>query len=232
MNKYLLLIFVFSVLSINVHAWNEITHEKLVENIYYSMPENLQKQLNLTELEYGATAPDLVFHDTTKHHYPNSKDLAYKYLSNIISLNDFSYNFGVASHYISDSFVSPHYISGENSTDHSKFENQLSNYTIKTECGNYNYTLNDLYIGAENKADWAPWMKTKNPEIPEKEAEQAQQFLYSIAIQMLNYSCNEQMEYNEKSVITMPDKNTAYLVVLIFLILLILFKLFKQKLSR
>ncbi len=231
MNKPILLIFVFIILAINVNAWNSKTHESLVENVYYSMPENLQNKLNLTELKYGSTSPDLVFHDTVRHHYPPSQDLAYKYLSNIKNISDFSYNFGVASHYITDSFVAPHSVSGEDGTLHTKFEKQVNNYTIKTICGNYNFTLNDLYIGAENGKEWYIWLDKQDPGIPEKELEQSQQFLFSIAIQMLNYSCNQELIYEEKSIINLHDKNIGYLAITGFLILLILFKFLKHKLS-
>lgn len=229
MNKPVLLIFVFILLAINVNAWNSKTHESLVENVYYSMPENLQNKLNLTELKYGSTAPDLVFHDTVRHHYPQSQQLAYNCLQNITDLKTFSYNFGVASHYITDSFVSPHYISKEEQKDHTAFET-FKNYTIKTNCANYNHTLNDLYLGEKNKEDWQPWLDTKNPAIPQKELEQSQQFLFSIAIQMLNYSCSKEVIYEEKSIINLPDKNIGYLVVIGFLIVLILFKFLKHKL--
>lgn len=231
MNKPILLIFVFILLAINVNAWNSKTHESLVENIYYSMPENLQNKLNLSALKYGSTSPDLVFHDTVRHHYPNSQEFAYKYLQNITDLETFSYNFGVASHYITDSFVAPHYISKEDTKDHTAFET-FKNYTIKTNCQNYNYTLNDLYLGEKNKDDWGPWLKTRNPEIPQKALEQSQQFLFSIALEMLNYSCNKEVIYEEKSIITMPDKNIGYLAIVGFLILLILFKFLKHKLPR
>lgn len=232
MNKPILLIFVFILLAINVEAWNSKTHESLVENIYYSMPNSLQEKLNLSEMKYGSTAPDLVFHDTVRHHYPNSQELAYKYLSNIKNISDFSYNFGVASHYISDSFVAPHSVSGEDGNLHTKFEKQVNNYTIKTSCNNYNFTLNDLGISAENKEEWYLWLENKNPAIPQKELEQSQQFLFSIAIQLLNYPCNEELIYEEKSIIALPEKNIAYLAIIGFLILLILFKLLKHKLSR
>lgn len=230
MNKAVLLIFVFILLTINVQAWNSKTHELLVENIYYSMPENLQARLNLTELKYGSTAPDLVFHDQVRHHFPPSQERAYLYLKNITDLESFSFNFGVASHYISDSFVSPHYISKEDQKDHTKFENSI-NYTIKTSCKDYNYTLTGLGIGENNRDGWALWLETKNPAIPQKELEQSQEFLYSIAIQILNYSCNPEIEYEEKPLIN-PDKNLAYLIILIAIILLILYKLLKYKLSR
>jgi hypothetical protein len=231
MNKPILLIFVFILLAINAGAWNSKTHESLVENIYFSMPENLQAKLNLSAMKYGSTAPDLVFHDTVRHHYPPSQEIAYKYLQNISDLETFSYNFGVAAHYITDSFVAPHSVSGEDGALHSKFEKQVNGYAMQSRCGNYNFTLNDLYIAAENKKEWYIWLEKQDSAIPQKELEQAQQFLFSIAIQMLNYSCNEELIYEEKSIITMPDNDIGYLAVIGFLILLILFKLFKHKLA-
>lgn len=231
MRACILLIFVLLLFASSASAWNGKTHESLVENIYYSMPVQLQGQLNLTAMKYGATAPDLVFHDTVRHHYPPSQEFAYSYLSNITSISDFSYNFGVASHYISDSFVAPHYVSGENYTLHSKFENQLNDYAVQAKCIDYGYSIEDLHIGAENGNDWQLWINNNyNKSIPEKELEQSQQFLYSIAQKMLNYSCAQNyLGYSEKSLFNAED--IGYLAILIFLIILILLKLFKHKLS-
>ena len=92
--------------------------------------------------------------------------------------------------------------------------------------------MNDLYISAENKQDWQPWLDTRNPEIPAKELEQSQQFLFSLAIQMLNYSCNKEVIYGEKSIISLPEKNIGYLAIISFIILFILFKFLKYKFAR
>lgn len=235
MNKRLLLIFVLIISlfsTLNVQAWNSQGHQKLVENVYYSMPSSLQEKLNLTLMKEGAVAPDLVFHDTVLHHFPPSRDLAYKWLNNITSLSDFSYNFGVAAHYISDSFVAPHNVQKEDPALHSKFEKQVNSYAVKTGCANYNFTLNDLEIAVKNAADWDIWLNSQDPAIPQKEFEQAQKFIYSIAIQKLGYECNSQLIYEEKSIlpnIKIPQKEFSYPVLLAILIISLIYKFFKKK---
>ncbi len=217
MNKCLLLIFVLLITANNSFAWNSIGHKKLVENVYYSMPRELQEKLNLTLMKEGAVAPDLVFHDVVKHHYPYSKDLAYKWLSNISNISEFAFNFGVASHYISDSFVAPHYISHEDPKLHSEFESQVNYYSVKTKCSDYNYTLDDLAIGAENKKDWEPWLKTKDKSIPQKEFEEAQKFVYTFAIKKLNYSCTDNsLVFEEKPLLNFnrQEQTIAYILFL------------------
>lgn len=254
MNKKLLLTFVLIIsltftLPHSVFAWKSATHQALVENIYNSMPPSLQEKLNLTLMKEGAVAPDLVFHDTVNHHYPVTKDLAYKYLEKIQTVNDFSYNFGVAAHYISDSFAAPHNVQKEDSYLHGKFESQVLDYTITTDCANYNYTLNDLGMVEKNSEDWYLWLDSQDSSIPKKELEQAQKFLYSIAIQKLGYECNSLLEYDEKPLInTNPSdiiqitgnaisdisipgipKNLTYPVIIAVFLLLIILKIFKRK---
>lgn len=240
MNKYILLTFVLLLLLFpaTVQAWNSQTHQLLVENVYYSMPLSLQEKLNLTLMKKGSTDPDLVFHDTVNHHYPDTLNLAYKYLEKIKTLDDFSYNFGVAAHYISDSFVAPHNIQKEDSQLHSKFEKQVNGYAIKTNCANYNYTLEDLYLGTKNEGDWHIWLENQDKAIPQKELEQTQEFIYSIAMQKINYECNSQLIYEEKSILPdiqqiefpeIPNKEVSYPILLAVTAIFLFYKLFKKR---
>ena len=238
MKRHILLTFVLLISLfqlVNAYAWNSETHQLLVENVYYSMPTSLQEKLNLSEMKKAATDPDLVFHDTVNHHYPVTKDLAYKYLEKANSLETFSYNFGVASHYIADSFVAPHSVSGEDSYLHSKFEKQVNGYTINVSCANYNFTLDNLEISAKNKDDWPIWLKNQDKTIPQKELEQAQQFIYSLAIQKLSYECNSKLAYEEKSILPnisvpeIPNKELSYPVLLASAAIFLFYKFFKKK---
>ena len=186
----------FILLSPNVNAWNSYWHKALVDKAYYSLDLKTQENLNLSLIEYGSTAPDLVFHDVVKHHYPPSYYLADRWLNSAKvnysngHYNDASYSFGIASHYITDSFVSPHYISKEPGSLHSEFEN-IKDYRFKTKCFYHEYDLNyTLYIGSLNKDDWALWLLSKDQEIPEKGVEQALSALYLISQDTFNSSCN------------------------------------------
>ncbi len=187
---------VFVVLSFNVNAWNSYYHQSLAEKAYYSLDFDVQGKLNLTLIKEGAVAPDLVFHDVVWHHYPPSYYLAVKWLdkANVSyqnkDYNEASYDFGIASHYISDSFVAPHYIKGEPGKLHSEFEN-LKPYRFKTKCFYEEINLNQsLEKGSLNKEDWGKWLINKDKTIPQKEVEQALSTLYPVALKTFNSSCN------------------------------------------
>jgi len=178
-------------------AWNSYYHKSLAEKAYYNLDFEIQGKLNLSLIQYGATTPDLVFHDVVKHHYPPSYYLAERWLESaksnysIKNYNDASYSFGVASHYITDSFVSPHYITKEPGSLHSQFENIDKKYKFKTRCyGNYSDLNQTLLQGSLNKEDWTSWLLSKDPEIPKKELEQALSALYPVALETFNSSCN------------------------------------------
>ncbi|MEK6932271.1 MAG: zinc dependent phospholipase C family protein [Nanoarchaeota archaeon] len=187
----------FILLIPNALAWNSYYHKSLAEKAYYSLDFETQEKLNLSMIQYGATTPDLVFHDVVKHHYPPSYYLAERWLESAKSnyslgnYNEASYSFGIASHYITDSFVSPHYISKEPGSLHSQFENIDKKYKFKSKCSSFKYNLNQtLYHGSLNKKDWTSWLLTKEQEIPKKELEQALTALYPIAQETFNSSCN------------------------------------------
>lgn len=112
----IVLIVVSLIFSPSVSAWHVITHESIAEKIYYEMPLNVQYNLNLSEMRVGAAAPDLIFKDGENggHKYPKSYQKAIKWLKKgktayrEVKYNYASFCFGVASHYISDSYVVTH----------------------------------------------------------------------------------------------------------------------------
>jgi len=196
MRTYLFLI-LFILLSFNVDAWNSHYHRSLAETVYYHLDVNVQRELNLTLIKEGATAPDLVFHDVVLHHYPPSYTKASQWLEKARlsykdkDYNDASYSFGVASHYITDSFVAPHYTSKEPGSLHSEFEN-LKPYRFKSKCADAKINLNQsVFTGSLNKEDWGLWLLSKDKEIPQKEVEQALSTLYPVALETFNTKCND-----------------------------------------
>ena len=197
MMKIYTFLILFILLIGNAEAWNSYYHRSLAERTYYSLDFKTQENLNLTLILKGSTDPDLVFHDVVKHHYPPSYELAVKWLEKAkISYqnkdyNNASYSFGVASHYIGDSFVSPHYISKEPGSLHSEFENIDKKYKFKSKCHSSTYDLNQtLYQGSLNRQEWTLWLLSRDKEIPKKELEQALIALYPIAQETFNSSCN------------------------------------------
>lgn len=128
--KSLVILFiVIMVFSPSVSAWHVITHENIAEKIYDSMPLNVQHNLNLNEMRRGAAAPDLIFKDSKDggHKYPKSYQKAENWLKKGKTAyqegnyNYASYCFGIASHYISDSYVVTH-CANISKSDHKDYE--------------------------------------------------------------------------------------------------------------
>ena len=194
--KFLFIILFYFVLISNVDAWNSKGHQTVAEYAYYNSGFELQNKLNLTLMKQGSTAPDLVFHDVVKHHYPPSYYLAERWLQaakDNYSLKDYnkaSYAFGIASHYISDSFVAPHYISKEPSSLHSEFE-RIKNYSFNLECYKANFNLNQsLEQASKNKEDWTKWTLTKDEEIPRRAYKGALNLTSLVFLDIFNSTCN------------------------------------------
>ena len=198
--KYLIFLIIFLLIP-QVHAWGFNTHKNIIEYVYFNLPLEVQHELNLTRLKEGSIMPDLVFQDTTKHHYPYSLTEAKRWLNND---SDLSLNICIAAHYITDSFAAPHNIFGENYKDHATFEKQVGNYYPISDCGNYNFKLEDLKVGTANSKDWYIWLKTKDVTIPQREIDQATKFLMSIVMKKLNATCIKQTKTYEVPYFTIP----------------------------
>ncbi|MBS3167881.1 zinc dependent phospholipase C family protein [Candidatus Woesearchaeota archaeon] len=218
--KYLINLILLFLLIPTVNAWKWTTHENIIEYVYYNLPLEKQQELNLTKLKEGSIIPDRDFRDTRKHSLPKSLEEAEKWLNND---SDLSLNIGIASHYISDSFVAPHNIAGEDYDDHAKYEGQVKYYYPNSDCKDYGYRLEDLKIASKNSKNWNLWLKTKNKSVPEKEVEESTKFLFSIILNKLNTTCIEKTKIEE-----IPYFNRKKLIIssLILLIGLYLIKKF------
>ncbi len=191
MKRFFLLIFLLILDS--AEAWNWDTHRSLVDAVYYALDS--KQTLNLSLMEEGSIAPDKYFKDYVRHSYPKSYKQAEKWLAmaeDTYKTKDYgraSYAFGVASHYISDSFVAPHYISGESDKLHSLFEKQAE-HKVSAKCRHYRYDLNEsLYKASENKMDWEIWLDNKDSSIPERETEESLALLYAVALDLFKAEC-------------------------------------------
>ncbi|MFC2174794.1 zinc dependent phospholipase C family protein [archaeon] len=134
------LVVVLLLLSVAV-AWDGDTHRALgaevCEHIQCGCPE---------EMRNGSTAPDLVFHDTARHHYydttwdcppgewvcPNETDkVAMDFAEQWVAAAENStgcerdYAIGVAGHYFFDSKVFWHKVQKEKSSQHSYWEQKV-----------------------------------------------------------------------------------------------------------
>jgi len=195
MKKITIIILCFLIIP-SVFAWGWNTHQMFVGKIYDSMPLELQERLNLSLMKEGAIAPDKDFHDNVLHHYPPTYNLSLRWLDfecyNECNYTDASYRFGVAAHYISDSFVAPHNIKKENWKLHSEFEKQGNKYVSKVKCNDYNLDLKKtLEIGSENYKDWGEWMLNKDEKIVYREIDQAMMLVYSVAFDKFNFKCTK-----------------------------------------
>lgn len=204
-------------------AWDWNNHKSIVQTLYYSTPYEVQRNLDLQQLEIGSIAPDKDFHDNRLHHYPKSYNLTLfwleetkKYLE-VEEYKNASYAFGVASHYISDSFVAPHYISGENPSLHSKFEKQGA---TKLNCIEKKYNLKkDMIEGSKNGKDWKDWLETKNEKIPRREIKQAMGLISPLFLETFNTTCKTRITEITEEKITIGNKTKNYLILLLFFII-------------
>lgn len=157
------------------YAWTWNTHGKIVDSTYSSLPSIIHDKLSLSYLRDGSNDPDEKFHDYRDHSYPYSYNKAVTYLNLGASYykqkkySTASKYFGIASHYISDSFSAPHCVSGETSSLHSSYENQakyMKPHLMSVNGNLKNLMYNGYYIG---KSDWSSWVKTRSSVYPQKD---------------------------------------------------------------
>lgn len=149
------------------------------------MPVSVQHKLNLKIMEDASNDPDQIFHDTRCHSYPSSYKKANTWLNKgkVAYRNHnykyASYCFGIASHYISDTYSAPHTVSGESSSLHSKYENQAK--YMKPSVGYMSGNLQSrLYYGYKTgKVSWKNWSKSKNSAIVRNDLNRATAATYS-----------------------------------------------------
>jgi Zinc dependent phospholipase C len=160
-------------------AWNWNAHSKIVDSTYNSLPSSVQSKLSLSYMEDGSNDPDQVFHDFRDHSYPFSYTKAVYYLNKGASYYKqkkyylASISFGIASHYISDTFSAPHCVSGELYSEHASYEYQANKLTphITKVNGNLKTLLYNGYI--TGKSDWKSWMLTHSSSYPQKDMNMA-----------------------------------------------------------
>jgi hypothetical protein len=149
-------------------AWTWDTHSDIIDSVYYGLPPEVQKNLNLQIMENASNDPDEVFKDFTYHSYPKSYEKAKTWLDKGKTAYDkgnyteASYDYGVASHYISDTFSAPHGVSKESSSDHSKYENQAKKLkpVATYKSGDLNTMMQNGYT--QDATSWNEWLQNKD----------------------------------------------------------------------
>lgn len=189
-------------------AWSWNTHSAVVTQVYHSMPASVQKNLNLNAMIDGSNDPDQIFHDYRDHSYPNSYSKAVYYLNLAKSYYkqgkyvQASKDYGIASHYISDTFSAPHCVSGETSSQHEAYENvgtKLTPHITAVNGGLKELMLNGYISG---KPDWNYWDKTKNSYYVQKDLNKATSVTYKAIINSIGLNTNP--------IITTPTTSKKY----------------------
>lgn len=189
MNKALklgLLLLLVSLIPVSpVKAWSVTTHYDIVDAAYYSLPPDVQAKLNLSKMREGADDPDLKFRDFRFHKYPNTRIKAEYWLNKgrdsylLGDYDDASYCFGVASHYISDSFCAPHCMDDPPNISHGLYEtdamNLLPQVTYLT--GNLNSMLYQGHL--EGQKIWENWLSTEDESYTQYNLNQAASASYT-----------------------------------------------------
>ena len=215
--------------STNIIAWDWQTHQNVVERVYTSLPKDLN--LSLKDLKEGSIIPDKVFHDNILHNYPPSLRLTTLWLSvakeeyKNKNFKNASLAFGVASHYITDSFSAPHYIKGETSYQHSEYEergylrlNEYCRIDIKLE--------ESLAESPKEGLLWIIWLETKDNKIPEKAINKATKLVYLAAFETFDTACDK------KTKIIIKNSSLTITIILSLIILLLVVLLIKNKKAK
>lgn len=196
--------FIFSIVALlffapQAFAWNSATHMKFVENAFYQLnfPEGIV--LDLDALRNGSVAPDLVFHDTRRHHYPPSFVEATYWLNETqIGLQEknysyASYAFGVASHYITDTYAAPHHIQREPSQLHSLYERQANYQYFFVNCSSlpsHALSEHDFLRGVEQNKTWEPWMHSRDSLYPQRAVQEAASLILQVGQTTFSAHCS------------------------------------------
>jgi len=231
----------FSLLqSEDVNAWDWDTHAAMVDAVFYSFDWKEKEQFNLTLMEDGSVAPDRDFRDNSRHHYPPAYGQALLWLERMraaIERGDFenaSYDFGVATHYISDSFSAPHYIKGESWQLHSEYEKLGSSEYEFFGCTDIGIddedaddpNLDDLEAmmaeGVEHGKTWNKWLDGKNKEIPVSAVARSFKVVAAVAVSEFNAICNhEGTEFDRRFEVGWLTVVLAVILILIMIFVLV-----------
>ncbi|MGE4394666.1 MAG: zinc dependent phospholipase C family protein [Methanobacteriales archaeon] len=179
-----MILLILILLASTTFAWKWHTHYNTVDQIYKSLPREYREKIDIEAMKDGSDDPDQKFKDFKRHHFPPAYYEAKKWLikgKDAWDKKDYkyaSYCFGVASHYITDSFCAPHYITEESEENHQVYEAQVFDYAPKIE-----YVEGDLYtlmsMGPYTSDHWKIWLNTKNPSIPRKDLDVGASITYS-----------------------------------------------------
>lgn len=196
----------------SAEAWTWKTHADVAEAVYYGLPSDVQKNLNLEIMRNASNEPDEVFKDYRHHSYPKSYEKAKSWLDKgkiAYDRGDYleaSFDYGVASHYISDTFSAPHGVSKEDSSDHTRYENRAKKLTPVAT--NTSGDLNSLMQNGYNQdgISWNQWLETGDTAIIQSNLNDGA----SVALFAINDSINGTSSHDMWSTIIESIKNYVF----------------------
>ena len=151
--------------------------------------------MNLSMMRYGSTVPDRVFNDKVKHHYPPAYDLALEWLAKAKDswskgeYDNASYEFGVASHYITDMYALPHGVSKEKGSDHSRYESKA--LLLPTFSCRKGVTLEEMIEKRANPERWELWLSEEKESIVKEDVK--------LAVEAVSVSLDEYLDIGCKA---------------------------------
>lgn len=166
-------------------AWNRATHEAIADFLYHRTPSQYKDHLIRSEMVTGSTLPDRWKKDPAKkeynsyHKYDGSVDKTKHFM--IRAEEEFkagsyaaaSRDFGIASHYISDTFAANHY--GDcGGKWHLEYYHQANHFRLRIFRDSYKGIDTILKDGFEEaKKSIVKWDKTRSSEITRRNLDDA-----------------------------------------------------------
>ena len=222
-------VFIFIILLVPfVSGWNWNTHTAIVDSFYYGLDEDVRGRLNLSLMEYGGVVPDKEFRDYVRHSYPKSYAETSKWLEKAkeeILLGDYdkaSLSFGIASHYVVDSFSSPHGVNGEEYSLHKEYEDQGSEDYFYVECVKEEFDLQELLqSGLLEGKNWGKWVETKDKEYPLSAVASSMGYVFSIGMWVFDGECYSfETEFEDKGYgLSLFQIISCFVIVLVIVII-------------
>lgn len=196
--------FLFLIIS-PVAAWEWTAHKKIVDEVQANLPSDVAKNLKtyIPLMKEGSTYPDTLPGDKVNHGYPGSYPKSNEWLDKgkvAYEKGDYkeaAWCFGVASHYISDTYSAPHcgWIN-----DKDKYWQIGNTLTPKKHDFKYSNLKNMLKYGNERgKESLESWNKNEEGSIVQQDLNRGVSAAYIAVLYHAHPSMIQSSEYQEDS---------------------------------
>lgn len=165
-------------------AWEWKAHKKIVDEVYVNLPGDVKQNLHpyLEVMKDGSTYPDTIEGDKINHGYPGSYNKTNYWLDKgkiAYEKSDYkeaAWCFGVASHYITDTFSAPHSGWINNKEKYWQIGNDLN---PKKHDFHYSNLESMLNYGKERAANTiGNWNKTEDRDIVQQDLNRGTSAVY------------------------------------------------------